>query len=559
MWKLKGRTKGLEAVTTREIPEIEFHAPKRVNECERVSIKRTRDEAIQMTEDQTANIDSDMKTLFDAAAIIRKSITKCRKWNFFSFYRWIIQGSKHELSAGKKSEETTVSMCLTERQVKNKTSDVVRSSSEMPLQLAQLITMLHGFGMSVDYNRILRVEAQIEASVLKRMELNDGLYIPPDLVLGRHVFFAVDNVDFAEDTPDGKNTFHGTAMAIYQRREPGDCRRSIRQLPESVTTLLECPAPPGKPAGPTFPQFGLCTENQLPLYIKKQDFTWLLGRSLTRTITNGEVEDDQPPSTDIPVWSGYNSTMSSSMPLTRVGTPPLIAAPAHEWQTLLTILMQAQNIKTKVVGQNRRTLHIVMAQLRTIGAFIENSGLDMCWVESDLYGPCTVKQILDGNHVKREAAHMVTLQALFSLYQEAFFLRHPSVRTIVEKSANQLSNACKKGDKQDIKARHEELAKTISSTELAAKMEQFDADHEDSPLAVRTGDWDLHLEALQLFVKYFFAHDMLNYAPMIPVYLAEMEIVKETDPEIYQEFQNGNWVEQEREGSILCRWRRQRA
>ena len=144
-------------------------------------------------------------------------------------------------------------------------------------------------------------------------------------------------------------------MAIYQRQEPGDvapeltvdprdqCRRSIKQLPESVTTLLECPAPPRKPVGPTFPQFGLCTEDQLPLYIKKQDFTWLLGRSLTRMITNGEVEDDQPPSTDSPVRSGYNSTMSTPMPLTRVGTPPLIAAPAHEWQTLLTILIQAQN------------------------------------------------------------------------------------------------------------------------------------------------------------------------------------------------------------------------
>jgi len=165
--------------------------------------------------------------------------------------------------------QTTVSMCLIERQVNNK-SDAVRSSSEMPLQLAvgiavhqavrskQLITMLHGFGMSVDYNRILRVEAQIEASVLKRIELNGGLYIPPDVVLGRHVFFAVDNVDFAEDTPDGKNTFHGTVMAIYQRQEPGDeapgltldpgdqCRRSIKQLPESVTTLLECPASPRK-------------------------------------------------------------------------------------------------------------------------------------------------------------------------------------------------------------------------------------------------------------------------------------------------------------------------
>ena len=129
-------------------------------------------------------------------------------------------------------------------------------------------------------------------------------------------------MDFTEDTPDGKNTFHGTAMAIYQRQEPGDvaleltvdpgdqCRRSIRQLPESVTTLLECPAPPGKPVGPTFLQFGLCTEDQISLYIKKQDFTWLLGRSLTRTITNGDIEDDQPPSTDIPVWSANNSTMS---------------------------------------------------------------------------------------------------------------------------------------------------------------------------------------------------------------------------------------------------------
>ena len=89
----------------------------------------------------------------------------------------------------------------------------------------------------------------------------------------------------------------------------------------------------------------------------------------------------------------------------------------------------------------------MMAQLRTIGAFIENSGLGMCWVESDLYGPSTVRQILGGNHVKRgEAAHMVTLQALFSLYQEAFFVRHPAVRTIVEKLANQLSDACKKGE-----------------------------------------------------------------------------------------------------------------
>ena len=53
-------------------------------------------------------------------------------------------------------------------------SETVRLSAEMPQQLAvglavhqavrskELIKMLHGFEMSVDYNRILRVEAQIE-------------------------------------------------------------------------------------------------------------------------------------------------------------------------------------------------------------------------------------------------------------------------------------------------------------------------------------------------------------------------------------------------------------
>lgn len=45
----------------------------------------------------------------------------------------------------------------------------------------------------------------------------------------------------------------------------------------------------------------------------------------------------------------------------------------------------------------------------------------MALVESDLYGPSTVKQILEGNHIKRaQTAHLVTLQFLFMLYQEAF-------------------------------------------------------------------------------------------------------------------------------------------
>ena len=140
--------KGLKQLLQNEIPGIEFHRAKRVNESERVSIKSTRDTAIQMAEDHSAQRDTEMKTLFDAASVLRKAIRKCKKWKFtgspenisdqnlpmerLSFFRWVIQGPNNSLSVEKKSDEvhkramtlaqSTVSMCLTERQVRCKTS-----------------------------------------------------------------------------------------------------------------------------------------------------------------------------------------------------------------------------------------------------------------------------------------------------------------------------------------------------------------------------------------------------------------------------------------------------
>ena len=219
-------------------------------------------------------------------------------------------------------------------------------TSEMPQQLAiglavhqavrskELISLLHGFGMSVDYNRILRVESQIEANVLKQVEENDGVYLPPDIVKGRHVFFAIDKVDFSEDTPDGKRTFHGTAMAVYQRSEDQDPSidvsvdptiqgRSIKDLPDSLTSLMECPAPTSKPKCLVNANFSLAVK-ELPVEIRRQDAAWLIGRNSTRNQAENPkaVEaTDQPNTqptkiTSIPVWSAYNSLVSDPMPTT---------------------------------------------------------------------------------------------------------------------------------------------------------------------------------------------------------------------------------------------------
>ena len=73
--------------------------------------------------------------------------------------------------------QSTVSTCLTERQVKNKESQLIDSTCEMSQQLAvglaihqairskEIVNLLHGFGMSIEYNQLLRVETQVEAHV----------------------------------------------------------------------------------------------------------------------------------------------------------------------------------------------------------------------------------------------------------------------------------------------------------------------------------------------------------------------------------------------------------
>lgn len=88
----------------------------------RVSKKKGRDRVIQQTEDQDNMNDDEMKMLFDAAALIRKSIQMCKKWVFpapsitaltkmypgtLQHFRWVIQGSFDLFSLEKSSVRYT--------------------------------------------------------------------------------------------------------------------------------------------------------------------------------------------------------------------------------------------------------------------------------------------------------------------------------------------------------------------------------------------------------------------------------------------------------------------
>ena len=143
----------------------------------------------------------------------------------------------------------------------------------------------------------------------------------------------------------------------------------------------------------------------------------------------------------------------------------------------------------------------------------------------------------------------------------AFFESTQTDRQAIEDIARNVASAYTKAPNEERKKANDELLRVVEEQSLMEKMEEFDATREKYPMfkvmrnymnmvmemlqfirAILTADWRLHLQALCAFTGHFFAPDRLNYARMTPLYLAEMDGLPTSDPEIYAEFFSENWV-----------------
>ena len=139
--------------------------------------------------------------------------------------------------------------------------------SHQQMRSRSMIDVLHQLGVSVDYARILSIETQLAMAVLHNSSAHD-IYIPPELSKGKFIFFSVDNSDFSEDTSDGKNTQHATAMVVFQRKTcdvpqvslDTDTVSKDKSLPSASipqTEVLQCYVPKG--TQPKCPSYNLDT------------------------------------------------------------------------------------------------------------------------------------------------------------------------------------------------------------------------------------------------------------------------------------------------------------
>ena len=190
---------------------------------------------------------SDMRCIFKAANIVRKSILNFREGKppitndaedvppeLFSFIKWVCTGSKREISQlgehRRCSLEKEITSCISnimyitksDWQINHKSDQDFRTPTinenkmviKTTLQIRhccrskKIVNALHANGVTMSNNRALQIETALANSVINSLHITpSGIDLFPFLQKDQFIYF--DNTDFSIDTSDGKGQLHG--------------------------------------------------------------------------------------------------------------------------------------------------------------------------------------------------------------------------------------------------------------------------------------------------------------------------------------------------------------
>lgn len=544
------------------------------------------------------------------------AIEKCVPDSLYNFFKWVVvdAADDDEAPVDQGTHKKILDICQT----------VVYAAShgrkKTPKQIGtgllvhhatrskKLVDHLHDCGDSISYDTVQRITTSIAEAQLSDFEKNDSTFIPRGIVSNKFVQFAADNLDILEETLDGKGTFHVTQMVAFQTG-PGvptsvegtriGRSKSLKKVPpefHQIHTVIQH----SQAVQPILPR-GITAENLLaPAGVSKnhesKDLAWILSRLQ-------QAEDQH-----VPAWTGFNQTISNlSKPLTTVAVMPILPAPAHEMDTIMTVLLRCKQISKKLgqpctvvtfdealyckakelVWSHPEQLdsvivrlggfHTAMNYLHAIGTHMQGSGLGDVWVESGVYTECTSVKILQGKSWNRAVrAHKLTMEASWRLLLQKFSawqtsngrqsyaqlcdFAAPIAEIFLERSAtdyysqldqNKLDNFMQHihefRDEFEVFLEEHSQNSTFTFWKMYIDLVQILLNF---VRAEREGNWELHLEAFQQMLPLMAAYDHTNYTRWGIVYLADMKNLQQTAPAVYNEFTSGNFGVKRTEGAF---------
>lgn len=444
----------------------------------------------------------------------------------------------------------------------------------------KLVEMFHNAGHTISYKDILRIDTALAENTLQHMDRVTGAVVPPNLVSRRFVHFSADNIDINDATLDGKNTFHATQIAVWQRGPEHDnllksiepSKRTTLIVPEAMEAIIPSHIAEGT------------TEPHLP-EVQAEWFDNSINNSNTATIKAAatdmafmlERQHEEPR----PTWTSFNQKHSHVDPeQSIVGYLPIIQAPAHDIDTLNTVVKRILHITASVQQKHAVVtvdqalfpalmelkwanpkykdvlipqlggLHVSMNFLKILGQHTQDVGLAEVWIESGLMGPNSTEKALTGkSYAKGIRAHKLTVQALWQLLIPQLL---EYLEELDQGLKDDIENAVRSNEPDDYSA----LIAILASAKFRTHLSTFAQDQDPNfqfwwqymnmvcillrfIRAQRDGLWDLHVVTFRQMLPYFHRYDHTNYARWGCVYLAEMQTLPD---EVKDEFLKGNFV-----------------
>ena len=221
-----------------------------------------------------------------------------------------------------------------------------------------------------------------------------------------------------------------------------------------------------------------------------------------------------------------------------------------EKKTLITLDLDLYNRAIQIQQSVRNVnwilrpggLHIAFAALHALGKTVDGSGIDICCIENGAYTAAALRRIFSGKAYKRGLEyHIVNSLAILmmrfdqishSLPSEPLHAKCMALKNALHQRSPDIVDAFNNLEstyKENIKSELEE----VSNLGDLAQFFMLYLKQVESLLqfisACRSGDWERYLAALENNIKYFFSHDLLNYARLMPLHLAQMNALEQQE------------------------------
>ena len=203
-------------------------------------------------------------------------------------------------------------------------------------------------------------------------------------------------------------------------------------------------------------------------------------------------------------------------------------------QSLFAIAKQIQWERKHIYGEDKvvimmGALHIEMKALIVIGDWLKDSGWESLLVNANISMPGRVNAMLKASHLTRTRyAPQVTACVLYILQKRAY----DEYVAVTDDNQEPIGfhDWCKAQADQ-----YPQIKYWLTVPELEILVLGI-------VKSLRVGDFPLYVQSLNKLAPWMFALNQYNYAHWLPVHIRDMELLKERDPAIYEEFLSGKFV-----------------